>query len=363
MLRWHVRAAPSPLLALRWSARYEHLPHPARNSLRLRHFHRAVGMVGQRPRGSLGPYSLLVRESELLTHIYARSAELSRRFPFIVAGPGHDCAAIRVGDRSVLLKVDQLVEGRHFVPGTPIDLIARKAMARPLSDIAASAGTPLCALAGAMLPEGYAHADELFDALSRWALHWNCPLVGGDIASGAAGGGLSLSISVVGMPHLTRGPVLRSGAQVGDGVYVTGALGGSLAADGGGKHLTFEPRFREARFLADTLGPRLHAMMDISDGLGVDAGRLARTSSVAIEIDEPALPMTVGISDWRRAVGDGEDYELLFAAAGDVPNVCRESEVSITRVGRINSGGSSVALVLRSGTTVDISRSGWDPAA
>jgi thiamine-monophosphate kinase len=321
-----------------------------------------------------------VRESELLSHIYLRSADLSRRFPFILAGPGHDCAVIKIGAEQLLLKVDQLISGRHFTPDTPIDLIARKAIARPLSDIAAAAGTPLCALAAATLPPHYPHANELFDALFGWALHWNCPLVGGDIAASGSIGtatirernpgtpaapdsdhALSLSITLLARPHPTRGPLLRSGAQPGDHLYVTGTLGGSLNNDGSGRHLTFEPRLREARFLANTLGPSLHAMMDISDGLGLDAGRLAKASGVSIEIEETNLPRSPTVTDWRRAISDGEDYELLFAAAGEVPPSCPETGTPITRIGHIHPGDRAAQLQLRSGQHVDISNQGWDP--
>src|SRR6186713_2790095 len=104
-----------------------------------------------------------MRESELLSHIYARSQDLSARFPYILAGPGHDCASIKTPASISLLKVDQLVEHRHFTPATPLDLIARKAVARAVSDIAASGGTPLAALAAATLPPNYPHANELFD--------------------------------------------------------------------------------------------------------------------------------------------------------------------------------------------------------
>ncbi|MBS0198450.1 MAG: thiamine-phosphate kinase [Planctomycetes bacterium] len=280
-----------------------------------------------------------MREQALLRHIYDRSAPLAG-FPGIVQGPGDDCAVVNI-QSPVLLKVDQVIEGRHFVEGTLLDLVARKAMARPLSDIAAMAGRPAYALAAAILPMGFpqARADELFDALSRWALHWGCPLVGGDIA--VAHGVLALSISIVGHVHPTRGPVYRHGAVAGDEVFVTGALGGSLdAVTGMGKHLSFEPRLAEGAWLAETLGARLHAMMDISDGLGIDAGRLAERSGVGIQIDAGSVPLSHGVASVDHAVRDGEDYELLFTvspgalpARGECPGGC-----AFTRVGKVLAG-------------------------
>jgi thiamine-monophosphate kinase len=301
-----------------------------------------------------------VRESELLKHIYGRSAKLPSRFPQVLVGPGHDCAVVQSGS-PVLLKIDQLVAGRHYRDGTPLDLIARKAIARAVSDIAASGGTPLAALAGATLPDAYPHANELFDAMARWAEHFGCPLVGGDIAtSSAPGSPLVLSVSIIGSPHASRGPVLRSGAIPGDGVFITGAVGGSFDPTTGlGPHLTFEPRLAEAKFLCDTLGPRLRAMMDVSDGLGRDAGRLASMSGVAIELEESALPLRTPGLPWRAAVGDGEDYELLFAAAGEVPPRCPATGTPLTPIGTVKSG-SGATIVLRDGTRVDVSALGWD---
>ncbi len=301
-----------------------------------------------------------MRESELLAHIYARSADLSRRFPQVLAGPGHDCAVVGVGAEQLLMKVDQVVAGRHFRLETPVDLIARKAVARAVSDIAAAGGGPLAALCAVTLPAGYSHADALFDAAAKWAGEFGCPLVGGDIAvGGAEGGGLVLSVTVVGRPHAGRGAVLRSGARVGDAVYVTGSLGGSFeAATGMGKHLTFEPRVKEAKFLCDTLGANLHAMMDVSDGLGRDAGRLAKASGVGIVMEEGLVPLNAGV-DWKRGLGDGEDYELLFAAAGAVPGRCPESGTVITRVGVVEAGAGAV-IVLKDGARVDVAEVGWE---
>lgn len=313
-----------------------------------------------------------MRESELLSHIYGRSADLSAVFPHVITGPGHDCAVIATpsGDQ-LLLKVDQLVEESHFrgpvmiadaAAGTPVDLVARKGIARAVSDIAAAAGRPWSALASGTLPSDCSYADALFDAMAKWARHWGCPLVGGDIASWKEGSSkLVVGISIIGLPHPTRGPVLRSGAQPGDALYVTGSLGGSFdATTGRGRHLTFEPRLAEARWLADTLGPSLRAMMDVSDGLGRDAARLARASSVRIEIDAAALPRHAGVADWRAAASDGEDYELLFATDPSVtfPANCPATGTPITRIGMVAAG--SGCFIRADGQLIDTTEMGWD---
>jgi thiamine-monophosphate kinase len=328
------------------------------------------GVPASLPAGGLEP---AVSESELLAHIYARSASLRERFPQAIVGPGHDCAVVAAPEGGmVLLKVDQLVEGRHFKTGTPLDLIARKAVARPVSDIAAAGGTPTAALAAVILPPGFAQADALFDAMARWAEGFGCPLVGGDIARGSDGAterrsdegksGLVLSVTVMGAPHAARGPVLRSGARVGDGLYVTGALGGSLDRGTGlGRHLTFEPRLAEARWLCDTLGAGLHAMMDISDGLGRDAARLAETSGVRVRIEAGAIPRSGGVADWRAAASEGEDYELLLAAGAAVPPRCPETGTAITRIGVIEAGAGCVIVEGgEGGREFDASGMGWE---
>ena len=288
-----------------------------------------------------------MHEEALLQHIYARSRQMRGD---VLVGPGDDCAVVRIGGTDLLLTVDQLIEHRHFVLGTAVDLIARKAVGRSVSDIAAMGGTPRCALATACLPRGYAQADALFDAMHQSARALGCPLVGGDIAT--HDGPLVLSVTVVGEPHAVRGPVLRSGARVGDEVWVTGQLGGSLAS---GRHLSFVPRIVEARVLCDVLGEQLHAMIDVSDGTGRDGGRIATGSGCAIELDEAVVPMHEGVRDWRAALGDGEDYELLFTTAPGV----RIEHVNATRIGRCVQG-SGCWLIDRAGARHAVTNLGWD---
>lgn len=307
-----------------------------------------------------------MRESELLSYIYGRSAGLIAPNARVLVGPGDDCAVVETQGASLLLKVDQLVEGRHFTSDTSVDLIARKAIARAVSDVAAMGGTPLVGLCAATLPHGYSHADALFDATLKWSRHFACPLVGGDIASLGAKqvGPLVLGVSIVGRPHEKRGAVLRSGARAGDDLYATGALGNSFAS---GRHLTFEPRVREGAWLCDVLGDSLHAMMDVSDGLGRDAGRIADSSGVAMEIEAIRVPMHADCSDWRRAVSEGEDYELLFCAAAGarVPERCAPTGVPITRIGRVRAregGKPACAMITASGERVDAGEMGWEHA-
>ncbi len=267
-----------------------------------------------------------MRESELLAHIQSRSADLAGLVgPFgeILVGPGDDCAVIRQPDGALLvIGVDQLVEGRHFEPlaaadaksasepESAIDLIARKAIARVVSDIAAMGARPSWALATGLLPGGFASADALFDAMARWAKHFGCPLIGGDIAAGPESMPLSLTVTAAGRMDGGTEPLLRSGAKPGDELWLTGPIGASFET---GWHLRFEPRIEAG--LAAATEPRVHSAIDISDGLGRDAARVGVASGVVLEIEAARLPINHRCKDWREAAGAGEDYELLLAIA------------------------------------------------
>ncbi|MEQ9616464.1 MAG: thiamine-phosphate kinase [Phycisphaerales bacterium] len=293
-----------------------------------------------------------MREAELLQHIYRRSAELTS--DEIVVGPGDDCAVLRGG---LLVTVDQLVEGRHYEPGTPLRAIARKAVGRAVSDIAAMGGTPSCGFASAALRTGFDREDELFDLMSKAAIDLGCPLAGGDISR--VGGPTVLSLTILGRAHPSRGPVLRSGARAGDQVHVTGRLGGAVSS---GRHLEPTPRVAEARWLCDALGDQLTGMIDLSDGLGRDAGRIGRASGVRLELDAKRLPTHPHDGDLLGWLAQGEDYELLFTARGEVdPSSMPTGLASVTRIGRAIDGSPGAVCAI-GGETVNIDELGWDHA-
>jgi thiamine-monophosphate kinase len=237
--------------------------------------------------------------------------------PGVVVGIGDDCAVVRArpGGPLHLFKTDSVVGDVHFRAGTtPPFRIGWKALCRPLSDIAAMGGIPRFAVAAAAVPAGFglARLKRVLEGLEAAARRHEVALVGGDTS--ATPGPFSLAVAVWGDAG-PDGPILRSGARPGDWVWVTGALGGSIL----GRHLRFAPRLREARAIARRLRPT--AMMDLSDGLGIDAGRLARASGVAIRIEAGAVPIAPaarvlarrdGRSALDHALADGEDYELLF---------------------------------------------------
>jgi thiamine-monophosphate kinase len=208
------------------------------------------------------------------------------------------------------------------------------------------------------LPPGFGEgaAKELFDGLFAEASRLECPLAGGDIAFHAdAAAPLVCAVTVLAEPG-PAGPITRGGARPGDAVYVTGALGRSYPS---GRHLAVEPRIAEALDLARRLGPRLHAMIDISDGLGRDASHIAEQSGVQVRLDVRRIPCAPG-ADWRAALGDGEDYELCFAAAGDVPP--RLGAVAITAVGAVRerAAGTPLVVVETAEGPLDGSEIGWE---
>lgn len=257
-----------------------------------------------------------VQESDVLKLIQDR---VQTQDPRVLLGPGDDLAAIRSRAGVLLAGVDQIVDGLHVLADrVPWDRIGQKAVHRSVSDIAAMAGSPLATLASVVLPAGTptANVELLCTGLHEAAEAVGAPLVGGDVAIHLSKDH-PLTISVTVLAEASNGgPIERGGAKAGDHLYVTGTLGGSLMADGTGHHLDFCPRVAEALELLAALGKDLHAMIDISDGLGRDAGRVASASDLQVRIDTAAVPCRVGAT-MKDALRDGEDYELLCAVAPD----------------------------------------------
>jgi len=255
-----------------------------------------------------------VNEFELIARL-AQSLPVNES---VVTGAGDDCAVLDLGlpDKLILFKTDAVVEGVHFEPDTPPEKIGRKALARCLSDIAAMAGAPVAALVTIALPGNFRAGvvAGIYDGLNALAEQFNVAVAGGETT--ASPGALLISISLLGVVGRDR-QVLRSGARAGDAIFVTGELGGSRA----GKHLDFEPRLAEARWLADHF--QLHAMLDLSDGLAGDLRRLVQASRVGAEILKSALPVSRAAKlratshqpAALAALTDGEDFELLFTLA------------------------------------------------
>ncbi len=262
--------------------------------------------------------------------------------PEVIVGPGDDCAVLRSPDPAevFLLKTDCVVEGVHFGPMAKPSAVGWKAMARAVSDIAAMAGRPVAAVVTVVLPgtRSVAYVRALYRGIERAASRFGARVVGGETSSTPRGVDVAMiSVSVLGVAPAGR-VVLRSGARPGDRVFVTGRLGGSI----NGRHLRFVPRIAEAQWLAGHAHPS--AMMDLSDGLAQDLPRLARASGVGIRLDFSAIPRSRG-STTQGALGDGEDYELLFTVsdATGATGISQWSEafpaVRLTEIGRVVPAG------------------------
>jgi len=247
--------------------------------------------------------------------------------PRVALGPGDDTAVLNwPAGVSCLVTTDMLLEGSCFLlDEAGPRLVGRKALAVNLSDIAAMAGRPVAAVVSVGLPRrgGRALAEQLYGGLRELADQFKTDIIGGDTNSW--NGPLVINVALLGEPT-GRGPVTRAGAQPGDWLFVTGALGGSIR----GKHLTFTPRVEEAQRLQ--AWTRLKAMIDISDGLAADLQHLCKESGCGALVEEAAVPispaaeqMNDGRSALDHALGDGEDFELLFAvSASDGEALLRE---------------------------------------
>jgi thiamine-monophosphate kinase len=257
-----------------------------------------------------------MNERELI----ARLTPALPRNASVVAGAGDDCAVLDLGgEEYVLLKTDAVVEGIHFKSGTSLEKVGRKALARCLSDIAAMAGKPVAALVTIALPKEFnpVEIDTLYAGLNELAGAHGVAIVGGETTTNPER--MLVSIALLGTVEKSR-CVLRSGAKPGDAIFVTGKLGGSIHA----KHLEFEPRLKEARWLATQFD--LHAMIDLSDGLASDLRHVLKASGVGAELLASAIPISREAKLAARAessakppllaaLTDGEDFELLFTIA------------------------------------------------
>ena len=246
-------------------------------------------------------------------------AALTRGLPLgknVRVGAGDDCAVIGSARDRVwqLLKTDCVVEGVHFLAKEKPARIGWKALCRAVSDIAAMGGEPQHALITIAVARDVKMAwlRGIYAGLRAAAKRFGVGIVGGETSRSP--GPAFISIALTG--EVQRACcAMRSGGRAGDVLYVTGRLGGSLT----GKHLDFTPRLAEARWLTENFSIR--AMMDISDGLAADLPRLARASGCGFEIVEEKIPRNRGCTV-AQALGDGEDFELLFAVRpSDAPRL------------------------------------------
>ncbi|HMP74807.1 MAG TPA: thiamine-phosphate kinase [Kiritimatiellia bacterium] len=230
----------------------------------------------------------------------------------VCVGPGDDAAVVRAArGRDLVLKCDAVVEGVHFHPEASPRAAGRKAVGRVLSDFAAMGAEPRHLLVSLAAPDStpVARIRDLYRGLRTIAEAHGVTLVGGETVRAN-----QLALHVFGIGELPAGrALLRSGARAGDILFVTGELGGSFT----GRHLRFDPRVREGRWLL--AGGWSRAAIDISDGLATDLRHLVTASGVGADLDPLRIPVSAaarrsrdGRTPLEHALEDGEDFELLF---------------------------------------------------
>ncbi|MEL6707665.1 MAG: thiamine-phosphate kinase [Pseudomonadota bacterium] len=239
-----------------------------------------------------------------------------------------DCAVIEFGSETLILTHDMMAEGTHYQPEANMADVAWKLVAMNLSDLASKAAEPLGALLGVTLgKDDTGFLGGLRDALT---VH-NLPLLGGDTI--AATGASTFGITAVGRATHTPVPS-RGGAKIGDALYVTGTVGRAMLGFEGNRQY-FDAFHRPQPLLSEgrALGPIVSAMMDVSDGLLLDAWRMAKASDVSFRLNTELIP----VADSARmdeCLRWGDDYELLFTAPADA-----NLPVSANLIGKVEARG------------------------
>ena len=298
--------------------------------------------------------------------------------PRLVLGPGDDAAAFAwPGGGTLLLTTDAAEEGVHFDRRLhPPRAIGRRAVAAAVSDIAAMGGRPTGTLVSLVAPPSdEAAAARIAEAAAERAAELGAPLVGGNITAGER---IGLHVAVAGTAAPGAPLLRRSGAEPGDGLFVTGALGGAalglalLRRRSEGEMAHFDPE--EEALVARQLDPAprteagaalagtAHAGMDLSDGLSLDLHRLGAASGVGACVEAARVPLAgKGARGLEAALFGGEDYELLIAGPPKkMGAAARRAEIPLTRVGRVTAAGEGIRIERADGLTEPLPRRGWD---
>lgn len=239
-----------------------------------------------------------------------------------------DCAVLPFGGEVLVLTHDMLVEGVHYLPGQDPADVAWKLVATNLSDLAAKGAEPVGVLLGYQFGADDARFLAGLDAVLR---HYGVPLLGGDTVAGS--GPQALGLTALGRASHVPVPS-RSGARAGDAVWITGPVGGAMlgleALQSGYGDSTAYSRPQALLAQGKALAPLVTAMMDVSDGLLLDAARLADASGVTLALDRTAVPLACPEERRDEALRWGDDYQLLFTAPAATALPC-----SAFRIGKV----------------------------
>ncbi|MDO8663038.1 MAG: thiamine-phosphate kinase [Candidatus Omnitrophota bacterium] len=271
----------------------------------------------------------------------------------VIKGSGDDCAVLKLDKQNhQLFTCDMLVEGVDFTLKDNSYLVGRKAIAVSLSDIASCSGKPRHCVISLGLPKNtsLSFVDKLFQGMLDIAKKYKVNIVGGDLSRSSK---VVLDVSMLGeveKKYLT----LRSGARVGDIIFITGELGGSIS----GKHLQFTPRIKEARFLSRNF--KVKAMTDISDGLTSDLGHILEQSNAGAVIYEALIPLSGKARNLSDALNNGEDFELLFTLSRPQALKLLKRKLSIFRpIGEIRERKYGFQLIDKRSRPVNIKPKGF----
>jgi len=253
-------------------------------------------------------------EEALIARIQTWLGDVNPPVPF---GIGDDCSVLDASPSQQVVTVDPLIYGRHFDDSVPARAAGAKLLKRNLSDIAAMGAMPTAAVVAlALSPKTHVRwLEQFYRGLADEARRFSLKIVGGDVAQ--LDQGFVASLTLFGRASGNR-ILTRKGAKIGDAIYVSGRLGGSLL----GHHYSFTPRVAEGMWLARQSSVR--CLMDLSDGLAKDL-RALTPAKARPQIPPQAIPIAGAAKDRSQATGipalthaltDGEDYELLFAVDG-----------------------------------------------
>lgn len=315
-----------------------------------------------------------MNEFELIQTYFYRHAQRDD----LVVGNGDDCAVMAVPEgHQLATSIDTLVEGVHFLPDVNPEWLGHKCLAVSLSDLAAMGSVPRWATLALTVPDvDSAWLESFSKGFLALAERFNVALVGGDTTRGP----LSISVQVMGTVRDGQA-VQRSGAQVGDDIYVTGQLGDSCL---GLRHLQGEITLEEPHgYLCQLrlerpdprvgvgvgISPFATAMIDCSDGLMADLGHLLSASEVGADIACERIPLSEAVSlyvqtsgDWKPVIAGGDDYELVFTANSEsrsmVAAIAESVGCPITWLGAITES-KGMRLSDDAGNLMDVSSSGY----
>ena len=326
-----------------------------------------------------------IGEFGLLAHLGVDNGKLPQGW----LGPGDDCALIPIGDETLAITADILIEGVHFrLATTSAADLGYKALAASLSDLASMGATPLASTLSIALPfsTDIGWIEDFYSGIKCCADEYRCHLVGGDTSSGDK---IFINITALGKLNGENAP-LRSGAAAGEDLWVSGtpgeSRGGLLLLEGGvesktpalktliKRHTRPTPRVDLGAALAK--GHLATSMIDISDGITKDAAHIARRSGVSVEISIDLLPLSAPLMEGAAKLGvkeprllvlaGGEDYELLFTAntkhREEVLSLGKLLGVELTRIGRATLKDDKHAVKVTNGVgdIIDLALDGFE---